>query len=414
MPVCSRPLYCLVLWLLALLLPSYALATPKLNGVAIYSELGAEQFIAGFYCDTPTTDAKGALLDKGSKRMEIRVLTQDLLSNRFKRMWREGVAINASAAELQQQAQTLADFINLLNIKLQRDDVLSISAEGTTLMVQLNNIELGRFNNRPFFEILLRTWIGPVPLSSEFRESLLSAGKIEEKPLSIYSKVEATPQRITAIKAALTANAKKTAAELSANKSEPSTSSIVASSAASSKKSKSSSATISDATDSSVLATKTQSASNGVTANPASSIQPDAAPIAAIHTHTAVSSSVSSAKTATTNVIFENEDTQETADGLLVQQLYISKLAKRAAGFVKYPQESLDKKHTGSIRMLVTINRTGAITQITTATASDHPALNQAAEAAVKAAAPYPAIPAEIKSDTFVFSVPIAFKIKSK
>lgn len=410
MPARIRPPYSRLITAVCLLLAQCAFAAPQLNGVAIYSELGAEQFIAGFYCETPTSDPRNALLDKGDKRIDIRVLTQDLLSNRFKRMWREGVAINASPTELQQQAQTLADFINLLNIKLQRDDVLSISAEGANLVVQLNKIELGRFNNRPFFDILLRTWIGPVPLSSEFRESLLSGGKIAEKPLSIYSKVEATPQRVTAIKTALAASAKKTAAEQAASAKAESSAAALAlaetSSASSSKKSKTAASSSSEAAPPPLVATAVKSTSEARSSAPAV-----ATPIASIApTPPAV------AKPAAANAIFENESdsTQETADSLLVQQLYISKLAKRAAGFVKYPADALEKKQTGSIRMLVTINRSGAITQITTATASEYAVLNQAAEAAVKAAAPYPPIPDDIKSDSFVFSVPIAFKIKSK
>ena len=38
------------------------------------------------------------------------------------------------------------------------------------------------------------------------------------------------------------------------------------------------------------------------------------------------------------NEVFEEDEKQETADSLLVQQLYIAKLSKRTAGFVKYPR----------------------------------------------------------------------------
>ncbi len=431
MTVSLRLLLAASLLLSASVFSRATLAASELNGIAVYTELGAEQFMAGLYCDTPTTDPRAILLDAGNKRMEVRVLGETLLSNRFKRMWVEGVAINASPAELQQQAQHLADFSNMLSVKLQRDDNLSISVEGNTVLIQLNHVELGKIADRKFFDILLRTWIGPVPLSSTFRDSLLTAGNINDKQLSTYNKVDATPQRIAAIKVALIANGKNK------NKKEPEPPKTQEAPPA--EKTQLTKAEEKAAKEAALLAAKEKLAKENAGATPADMTKntpptetvsepakepapkaspniAEAAPVAAPASAVpqVAAASAPAAKVTSPAAIFEDEDKQETADSLLAQQLYISKLSKRTAGFVKYPAEALNKNQTGSVRVVVTINRSGAITNVNTAAASEHAILNQAAMDAARSAAPYPPIPSDIKSDSFSFTVPVAFRIKAK
>ncbi|MEY4589059.1 MAG: hypothetical protein RL497_1135 [Pseudomonadota bacterium] len=415
-------LLCSILLLSASLPLKTFAAEPVLNGVAIYSELGSEQFVAGLYTSKVTSDSKAILLDTGDQRMEVRVLAGSLLGNRFKRMWIEGVAINAGMGEMAKNSQHLADFNNLLSIKLQRDDVLSVLRQGDSTIVRLNNIELGKIASGDFYNLLLRTWIGPVPLSSTFRDGLLTAGKMDDKTISIYSKINPTPERIAVVKAALIAAAK--------NKGKPVEIAAVKDPAIKTDPSKLDPAKLDPAKETAKIE-PTKPSSEKIPANPVPAIASTAATTTAAVTSTvavtaanpppAVPAPTSTpAKPATTasavkpNEVFDDGEKQETADSLLVQQLYISKLSKRTAGFVKYPKSALSKEQEGTVRLSITINRSGQVLNVKSSSTNEIAVLTDAAVDAANKSSPYPAIPEQIKTDVFTFTIPITFRVKDK
>jgi periplasmic protein TonB len=428
------PLHFVLLFALAFPLWSHA-SEPVLNGVAIYSELGSEQFVAGLYTSKTTNDAKVILLDESDQRMEIRVLAGSLLGNRFKRMWIEGVAINAGTGEMAKNSQFLADFSNLLSIKLQRDDVLSIQRQGNATLVRVNNLELGRIASGEFYNLLLRTWIGPVPLSSTFRDGLLTAGKVDEKIISIYSKINPTPERIAVIRSALIAAGKNKGkpleiaavkpTEVAATKPEPTVKAeppIKPEPVAKVEPPVKEPAKEEPPKE----VTKTEPA-KPQPEKPPVKIEPSAPTSAAVAAAAAAATAQPASQVARANIppaatpkpaagkpneVFEEEEKQETADSLLIQQLYISKLSKRTAGFVKYPKSALSKEQEGTVRLSITINRSGQVTNVKSSSANEITALTQAAVDAANRASPYPAIPEQIKNDSFTFTIPITFRVK--
>ncbi|HEY6527335.1 MAG TPA: TonB family protein [Cellvibrionaceae bacterium] len=396
--------------------------------MTIYSELGSEQFVAGLYTSKTTNDAKVILLDESDQRMEIRVLAGSLLGNRFKRMWIEGVAINAGTGEMAKNSQFLADFSNLLAIKLQRDDVLSIQRQGNATVVRVNNLELGRIASGEFYNLLLRTWIGPVPLSSTFRDGLLTAGKVDEKIISIYSKINPTPERIAVIRSALIASGKNKGkpsevaavkpAEVPAAKPElvakvepvakvdPALKEI-----AKAEPPKDTTKTEPPKPQPEKAAVKVEpptTTSTAVATAPVAAAAQAASQVARANIPVAAPKLASSKP----NEVFEEEEKQETADSLLIQQLYISKLSKRTAGFVKYPKSALSKEQEGTVRLSITISRSGQVTNVKSSSTNEIAVLTQAAIDAANRASPYPAIPEQMKGDSFTFSIPITFRMK--
>jgi periplasmic protein TonB len=411
----ASTLVTLFLWFL----PSLVWAEAKLNGVSVHTELGAEQFIAALYAETLSSDARVLLLDTSDQRMEVRVVASSLLANRFKRMWIEGVAINAGTGEMQKHAQHLADFSNMLTIKLQRDDVLSIRRKSNTTQILVNNIELGQIPSGEFYNLLLRTWIGPVPLSSAFRDGLLTAGKVDDKSLSIFNKINPTPERIAVIRNALIA-----AGKLKGKPIKPETPSTEVAATPPTEtikpetikpeKPKQEPAKPPEVPAGGELATTAKPVE---TAKPADTLKPKPEPVKVEPAKPAAEPKpavASAPNPASTGDIFEEEDKKETADSLLLQQLYISKLSKRTASFVKYPKSALSKDQQGTVRVSVTIDKSGQVTSVKTSAQTDYPLLNQAAVDAANRASPYPPIPDEMKVNSFTFTVPIAFRVQTK
>ena len=71
---------CLNRWLIAIvasLVFSLAQAEPTLNGIAPYSKLGQEQFLAGLYLPTTTGDIATAMSKGGERRLQVMAARPD-------------------------------------------------------------------------------------------------------------------------------------------------------------------------------------------------------------------------------------------------------------------------------------------------------------------------------------------------
>lgn len=373
-----------------LLLIPWANAAPKLNGMAIHSELGKEQFVAAVYAETLTSDARQLILSNEDKAMEIRVLTDTIYARRFNRMWIEGIAINAGSREMEKHAQDLASFSNMMRIKLRAGDVLRIernSENGTSITI--NGIELGSIDDPALFDLLLRTWVGPVPLSSDFKEALLGSGNVAVQVRERFNAVQPSAERVAAIATAIKRGKKPQPAAEDVDDT-PATSSSQEPQVASAE------------------AQPTQSSAKSKSSAPAVAKQSSASSVSS-----QASRLLSEEDLFEDESIFDEEDEVTfTAESLLSEQLYISKLTKWTGNYVKYPKFSLRNEQQGTVRLTVTLARTGKVIDVQYMEKSQYDQLNRAASRAVTNASPYPAVPDEIAGDTFVFTVPVVFRLQ--
>jgi protein TonB len=353
----------------------------QLNGMAVHTQLGKEQFIAAVYAETPTSVARDLLSAEQDKAMEVRVLEENLFVRRFQRMWIEGIAINAGAVEMEKFAQHLADFSNLLRTKLTTGDILRIERLGQQKVtrVSLNGQLLGTIEDAHFFDLLLRTWVGPVPLSSEFKAGLLAGGSPNPDLLARFNNTTPSSTRVAEVVILLQTPIVR----------RPVTTGSVATPAATS--------------------------TSQAPAEPLSEIQPA---VAAAQPKPAAPPPPQELLTADTlfndeTILSEeaNEAYAFTAENLLSEQIYIAKLAKWTSNFVKYPRSALRSQQEGTVRLTVTLHRDGRIQDVQILEKSEYETLNKAATRAVKSASPYPAVPEEIASEKFLFTVPVVFKL---
>lgn len=165
-------------------------AAPQLNGIATHQELGKERFIAALYSESAHDDPMALLRSTEPRRMELKVTTQRLSARRLNNMWIEGMAINNSATSLEAHAENMVKFAGFVKKRLVAGDVLAIDGvPGQGALVSVNGVELGSVESDTFFNMLLATWIGPVPLSSDFRSGLLLAGRIPGDLLGRYTAI---------------------------------------------------------------------------------------------------------------------------------------------------------------------------------------------------------------------------------
>lgn len=357
--------------LASLLLSVSVWAQPLLNGMAVHSELGEEQFIAALYTDNRTTSARDFIVSDVNKAMEMRIVADRLFPRRFQRLWVESIAINAGAAELEAHAQNLADFSNLLRVRLREGDIVRferIKDEGVRVLV--NGYQLGAVASPRFFDLLVRSWIGPVPLSTSFREDLLAGGEVSSEVLARFEATTPSRERIAAVTAAL--DAARAAAEAPPEP-EPE-----------------------------------------VAAAPEPTPAPRPEPEPEPEPEVASTGLVRPDDLFDDDILDEEDDAdyQVTAESLLVRQLYISRLSSWTANHVEYPNMAINRNQEGTVRLTVTLSRDGRVRDIQFMERSDHRLLNQAAEAAVRRASPFPSVPDEISGEVFLFTAPVVFRLR--
>ncbi|MFL0800581.1 MAG: TonB family protein [Agarilytica sp.] len=373
-------------------LASRTYAEPLLNGVATHSELGKEQFIAGLFTTTLSTSANSILSSQENKRIQVRVLASHLSSRRFRRMWIEGMAINSSPAELEKHARDMANFSNMLKIKMISGDIFTVDRREDNIQISVNGILLGEIEDPQFFDLILRTWIGPVPLSSDFREDLLTEGSIKPGPLTRFESTRPSDERIEAIETAVNFKKESDTSVASSNKPKiapPPVTAVIDKPA------------VPVIQPPSAKTPKLALVPPGL--EPTPKPKPKPKPVA-----------LAPAQPVLDESIFDDSDEDEfTAESLLKEQLYYSQLAKYTYKYIEYPAKAWDRGREGNIRLRVTINRKGKVTNTEILEEAKYKSLNKEAKKAVSRASPYPSIPDEIKGEDYNFTFRIAFKIKS-
>lgn len=388
-----------LLLLLALLnIAGNVQAAPRLNGMALHVQLGEEQFIAALYADTLSSDARDLMLKEEDKAMELRILADNLFARRFQRMWIEGIAINAGTSEMEKNAEHLANFSNSLKVRMIRGDILRIdrlSADNAT-KVYLNNQIIDTIPDARFFDLLLRTWLGPVPLSSNFKDALLASGNIDAELADRFQRTTPSAARIAEISAAVQP---KPATEPPPARAD-------------------------STTGPAVTTTPPPTPGDGpVTSAPEDTSPADSSPGQAVADNTPPPTEptpepeqlVTEANLFGDEAIFDDGEDSEaysfTAENLLSEQIYIAKLTKWTSNFVTYPRGALRNQQQGTVRLTVTLARDGRVKDVQILEKSEYDTLNKAATRAVKSASPYPAVPDAINGEQFLFTVPVVFRL---
>ncbi|WP_188151911.1 TonB family protein [Teredinibacter waterburyi] len=401
-----------------------AVAIPALNGLSVHSELGKEQFIAALSVATPSESARDILLADEDKLIEVRILADRLSARTFKRIWIEGMAINSSSSELKQNAQNMASFSNLIRLKLIQGDIFAIDRSDGEVRILLNGSVLGTIADPQFFDLLLRTWIGPVPLSSDFRSGLLVGGNVDSNLLAQFRALTPSNDRIEIVKNAVASLATTSTAAVAA--------AVVGAAPNPIKPEIVLNKPVIGAPDMAVTTPNTPEVSSATatpTPVPAATTPTPAVTTAAqtvadttkpkVEAPKLAAPTPKPAKSQTTTALLdadlldEDEELDFTAESLLSQQLYIAELKKWSHRYLEYPPRALSKLWQGNVRMSVTIDRSGNVIESIVAEEAKFETLTRAARRAVKKASPFPAMPDDIAGKSFTFSLPIVFKLKN-
>lgn len=406
------PRYLLIsqLSLLWLLLSAVTQASPQLSGIATHSELGQEQFLAALYSETLSKDADLLLNTQDAKRMELKILAREgIAPRRFTRMWIEGAAINMPAGAMNSHAENMLAFDQLFRGRLEMNDHLIFDfSPQQGMVIHLNSVHLGTIENPAFFDVLLRTWIGNVPLSSGYREALLMEGNIDAALLQRFTHMEPRLSRIAVVKSWNETILAAASAASSANSSSDNRGNI-------SDNNTENNADKNSKKIAAVSSVKSSARQSGIALTNQSSL-PGATQVAgatASITESTNASTIAPDAPAVNNTGDNADDalSQLTAQSLVAQQYYISDAMRRIYAQLIYPRRARELQQTGSIKIRIAVDAAGNITALQPLETSEHRLLNQAVESAIKASAPFPPLPPEITAQQLEFAVPITFTL---
>lgn len=368
----------------------FARAEPLLNGVGVHQELSREVFIGALFSESLSNDPSTFLRSSQPMRMELKIAAPEgVTARRFSRLWIEGLAVNSKADELMAQADNTVLFDNMFKGRLEKDDhVVIANIPGSGISVSLNNVKLGSIEDNTFFNMLLATWIGNVPLSSDYRDSLLKVGDVDAGLRGRFVSITPTANRI---------------AEVSAWNQKPSSTEVTPPTASSTAVKPDVPKLDVPKLDAPAIEKPKLDIQLPVAQQSSSSVS-SVAPIIAV---------VASNAAAPIPVTEEDEDDGPalTAQTLLARQFYVSDSIKKIRAKTRYPSRALDRSQAGNVRVAVVVDRNGNLIGSNIIESSQYELLNKEALEAIKRSSPFPALPESITGTRFEFTVPMRWAL---
>jgi TonB family protein len=315
--------------------------------------------------------------------MEVRMLN-NYSKRRWLNLWMQSISINNDRDSFSGSAQEVIDIMQAPKSAPKKGDIIEYLFDpdkGTS--VRFNGTEL--ISNYPadVFNVLLRTWIGAIPPSTAFKDELLG-NSINIQAQELLQDIELQPNRV-----ALAASWIKPPAPP-----EPVPSPAVAQ--------------IKPAPKAPPKPTTVEHE----TAVPEETEKPtEIGQVVNINE----SSDKLAAKLDTPEAI-EETDSEETVDfdvsQALAQRDYTPLVVAQIFKAITYPNRAAEKNQQGTVRIALTIERSGNLTAAIIKQESKHRLLNKAALKAVNKAAPFPELPEAMKSNSFEVNLPVTFRLQ--
>lgn len=399
----------------------------EMTGIASYSELRRPYYIGALYLDQPVVSAGQVLSSWGERRMEIRITAQRWTPRRFSSQWTQALILNVGPRQLEKFDDSFVQFNNLPHAALSYGDqiVIESDAKGRT-RVSLNSVEMFTESKPGFFEVLLSTWIGDKPPSTEFKQAIL--GSIDASLLKEYEVLQPTSERKQVIASWMDGSADEAAAEaeqLAAAEAEAKAKEEAQAKALAEAKQKEEDkalavAAAAAATASAAVASRSAPSMSGDVAAIAESVEVAdvvAEPVIPEPVNKPDTSAATVVAMAPTETASEADEPQIDPAIYRLQQetllkLYRSSIIKRALRQVKYPKSAVRRGQEGIVGLEVTVDRSGTVVDLAQASPSRFKSLNSAAVAAVHDAGDLPAVPAGLEGEQITVSIPVNFKLQ--
>lgn len=396
----------------------------SVQGVSPYQQLSRTLFYARLV-STQGISAEELLKGDIAFQLDVVVSEKSLSARRWRNLFMEGVMINHPLDQLAGYTADLNQMMSKFTLRLKKGDLLEVQYHPVNgSRVRLNGIDFGKFEQAQFSLLLLRGWVGDVPLSTGFKKALFS-----DRSATIQAEMDSfalTQERRAATSRALlgktgdtsvaggavtsTAITKPPKNAVTAIKIQPSIAVAVtqperlstATAAVSQPAVKVSASTSNTSSPASVKTGAKKSAQKvEQLPNPEKPVQKPEPVVSSAQ----IDSSVQEPEDEGINDVVDvmNEEI------LRLRQEYYRKLVASVNAKKAIPFKAFQRGWKGEVRIEVTINRIGEVLEVTVLEPSRYDLFNEQAVTAAETAQPLPEMPAKIQGEQFTFSVPLSY-----
>jgi hypothetical protein len=156
-------------------LPDTQLADGKqirLNGIGLrtYSVFRIHIYVAGLYLEHPSDDAEAILHSTDTKLLDIRFV-HDVSAEEARTAWQNGFENNC-LAPCQLDPHAVQQFLAAVR-PIASGDQATLLFTSSGAEVRTNGQLVGRITDAPFAELILATFLGPVPATPRLKRELL-------------------------------------------------------------------------------------------------------------------------------------------------------------------------------------------------------------------------------------------------
>ncbi|GGY33665.1 hypothetical protein GCM10011297_03330 [Bacterioplanes sanyensis] len=427
-------------------------ALPPIQGTAVYQRLNTDMFRATVYSEAP--EWRTWMEPNARLVLEMRVVSDSMSARRFYRIWNEALAINLNDEQLRRSAEPIGRFLRCVKGTLQPGDVMQISNLEGRSQVTINDVEVLDWPQPELVPLLANAWAGSVPYSPAFQRQLFSLDD-RASALAAVEAIQPAPGRKQVIREWMTPEPKPSPEPVALAqaqpqpKPQPKPQPSLQAQAQTEAKPASNQPQAEPQRDAKVQS-QTPKQSQPETANVASQSEPkdggSTAPAAAPVLATVASPETAAVESATESIGKSAGRPEADADGQnlspqavaaedsatiatdaaepvvsepeidwaalqMAEIEYYRTLIAQATKAVRYPKRALMRGYEGEVRVLVKLDASGEVKEVTTSSSSRVSVLDRAAEEAVVAAAPYPPAPQLLDENMLEFELPFRFAL---
>lgn len=354
----------------------------QLNGIAAQEQLRKEYYIGALYLEALSRDPAAISAQSSTKRMVLHVTADRWSPMQFAQYWNQMILINNGSGTLNANVMDVLNFTSAPKGDLVAGDELAIELDRSASVVTLNGTTVVRTTSPNLFNMLLNTWVGARPPSSEFKRDILALPQ-DKAGADLRARYNGTKASDARRKVTATWGSKDAEAA-------PAVASTTA------------------ATPAAPVAAKTKveipvvTEAKGAEAKKAQAAAPE-------KTVVATPAPAAASKTS------EPQPDLAAAQQKRMQQQklyadYSNQLRRLVLKNIVYPKRAVKQDREGLVVVKVSLTRSGALTASAVAQSADD-LLDNAALDAINKGAPFPPVDEALEGASFDFLIPVVFKL---
>jgi len=400
----------------------------SLYGMGEYENLGEKIYIGALFLP----QLESSIRSGASKRMEMRIVADNLSARRFTQLWMDAITLGSSREERVVQAAQIQNFGGMFRESLIRGDQVSFEylEFGSKTVVLINQVQIGAIPGIEFFNILLDAWVGDTPHSGQLKAGIL--GQVEaDKSVLIKQKfagLEYTEERHEHIAGIYgDSDYQRIRDKEDAQTVEPSgkvQDAQISDEAAAAK-----AARLEEAKKARLAAERIArleaeknarleeerlarlDAEKNARLEEERLAQLEQEQIALLEEETRIALGKAEVARQEEKARQAAEQAEFESEQILLAAEYRTGLIKWLSTYVEYPQRALEKELEGKVELSVSINRSGEVLGKEIVSSSGSALLDQAALKMLERGSPLPTMPESLAGETYTFTMPLNFSL---